>query len=124
MLGPEPLVLDARKALLDAQTAFVGTAPSRGFFNVSWYGTGLSDERGCFGVVDPALALADLVGDVVEVMYYPPLTRAWETRTVRVYIIGSQQDLGTDLGITRRAYLNLELLAVEPIIASVGIVTP
>jgi hypothetical protein len=33
------------------------------------------------------------------------------------------QNFGTDLGITRRCYMELERLAIEPISASVGIVT-
>jgi hypothetical protein len=122
MLGPEPRVLTGRQALLDAQRLLIGSALTRGYFSVSWYGTALSDERGSFGVVDPARALADLVGDIVEVAYYPPLTRAFELRTVRVYLIGSQSGLGTDLGITRRNYMALERLAIEPITASIGVV--
>jgi hypothetical protein len=117
MLGPEPLVLEGRQAFLDAQAApgFTGTVVPLGFFTVSWYGTAVSDERGSFGIVDPTMGLADAVGEVVEVWY--------ENRTVRVYVIGSQDGLGTDLGITRRSYMALELLAVEPITATIGAVT-
>lgn len=122
MLGPEPLVLDGRQAFLDAQDRYLGVAVPRGFFTVSWYGTSVSDERGSFGIVDPMRALADLVGDVVEIVYYPGMLRSQGTRSVRVYVIGSQQSLGTDLGITRRSYLALENLAIEPLTASVGVV--
>lgn len=122
MLGPEPLVLDGRQAYLDAQASFPGLALPRGFFAISWYGTSISDERGSFGVVDPMGPLADVVGDVVEVVYYPGLLRSQGTRTVRVYVIGSQLGLGTPIGITRRSYLALESLAIEPITASVGVV--
>ena len=115
MLSPEPLVLDARQAFLDAQAALSGTVVSLGFFTVSWYGSAVSDERGSFGIVDPAMGLADAVGEVVEVWY--------EGRTVNVYVIGSQDGLGTDLGITRRCYMALELLAIEPITATIGAVT-
>ena len=40
-----------------------------------------------------------------------------------MYVIGSQENLGTDLGITRRAYLALGLLAVDPISAQIGVVS-
>jgi len=123
MLPPEPFVLDGRQALLDAQSAFTGTSVVRGFYNVCWYGTVTSDERGCFGVVDPTLALADCVGDVLEVVYYPTLVREFSVRSIRVYVIGSQQDLGSELGITRRCYMTLEHLAIEPILASIGVVS-
>lgn len=117
MLPPETAVLDARQAFLDAQASpsFAGQVTSLGFFSVSWYGTAVSDERGSFGIVDPAMDLADAVGEVVEVDY--------NSRSVRVYVIGSQGGLGTDLGITRRSYLALELLAIEPITATVGVVS-
>lgn len=115
MLPPEPSVLDGRQGFLDAQAAFAGPATSLGFFTVSWYGSAVSDERGSFGVVDPAMDLADAVGEIVAVSYHD--------RIVYVYVIGSQDGLGTDLGITRRSYLALELLAIEPITATVGVVS-
>lgn len=112
MLGPEPLVLVGRQCFLDAQAGFAGVVAALGFFTVSWYGAQISDERGSFGVVDPAMGLANIVGDVVEVGY--------QDDTVRVYVIGSQDGLGTDIGITRRAYLSICPLAIEPITATVG----
>lgn len=115
MLGPEESVLDGRQNFLDAQAAFTGDSVPLGFYAVSWYGSTVSDERGSFGIVDPAMALADAVGEIVEVTY--------KTRKVRVYVIGSQDNLGTDLGITRRSYLALELLAIDPISATVGVVS-
>jgi hypothetical protein len=115
MLGPEPLVLAARQCFLDAQAEFAGVVVPLGFFTVSWYGTLVSDEHGSFGIVDPAMGLANSVGDVVEVGYGGD--------TVSVYVIGSQDGLGTDLGITRRSYLAICPLAVEPITATVGTVT-
>jgi hypothetical protein len=114
MLGPEPLILDGRQDFIDAQEAFAGVSVPLGFFTVGWYGSTISDERGSFGVVDPEMGLADLVGDIVEVGY--------GTRRVRVYVIGSQPGLGTDLAITRRSYLAISLLAVEPLSVSVGVV--
>jgi hypothetical protein len=108
-------VLDGRQAFLDAQEAFAGNSVLLGFFTIGWYGSNVSDERGSFGIVDPAMALADAVGEIVEVTY--------RTRKVRVYVIGSQQDLGTDLGVTRRSFLALGLLAVDPISAAVGVVS-
>jgi len=122
MLGPEPLVLDGRQALLDAQALYSGAAVPRGFYQVSWYGTVASDERGCFAVVDPACRLADCVGEILEVRYYPLVLASHALHTVRVYVIGSLQNLGTDLGVTRRSYMVLERLSTEPITASIGIV--
>jgi hypothetical protein len=122
MLPPEPLVLDGRQCLLDAQALYSGSAVPRGFYTVSWYGSATSDERGSFGIVDPMMGLADCVGEIVEVTYSSPLVRQG-SQTVRVYVIGSEQNLGTDLSITRRCYLELERLALDPITASVGIVS-
>jgi hypothetical protein len=115
MLPAEQPVLDGRQAFLDAQAAFAGPSTSLGFFTVSWYGTAVSDERGSFGIVDPDLALTDAVGEIVAVTY--------QSRTLYVYVIGSQDGLGTDLGVTRRSYMALELLAVEPITATIGVVS-
>jgi hypothetical protein len=117
MLPPEPAVLDARQAFLDAQDTdtLAGAAVLLGFFTVSWYGTAVSDERGSFGIVDPAMGLADAVGETVEITY--------NSRSVRVYVIGSQDGLGTDLGITRRSYMALELLAIEPLTTTIGVVS-
>ena len=122
MLPPEELVLDGRQALLDANRLFAGAATPRGYYQVSWYGSATSDERGSFAVVDPAMGLADCVGEILEVQFYPFLLSDFQTRSVRVYVIASLQDLGTDLGITRRAYAALQSLADEPITANVGIV--
>jgi hypothetical protein len=122
MLPPEPLVLDGRQCLLDAQVLYAGSSVPRGFYSVSWYGSATSDERGSFGIVDPMMGLADCVGEIVEVTYSSLLVRQG-SQTVRVYVIGSEQNLGTDLSITRRCYLELERLALDPITASVGIVS-
>ena len=115
MLAPELLVLAGRQCFLDAQADFAGVVVPMGFFSVGWYGTNVSDERGSFAVVDPAMGLADSVGDVVCIGY--------RDDTVNVYVIGSQDGLGTDIAITRRCYLALELLAAEPITCTVGLVT-
>jgi hypothetical protein len=115
VLGPEPLVLVGRQAFFDAQQGFAGVVVAMGYFTVSWYGSSVSDERGSFGVVDPTMGLADSVGDVVQVGY--------KGRVVSVYVIGSQPGLGTDLGLSRRSYMALELLAIEPLTATVGTVT-
>jgi hypothetical protein len=117
LTADDPNVLDGRQAFTDAQAAFafVGVSVPLGFFTVSWYGTAVSDERGSFGIVDPELGLADGVGEIVEVDYHG--------KTVRVYIIGSQDSLATDLAITRRSYLAVAPLAVEPITATIGVVS-
>lgn len=122
MLGPEPLVLDGRQALADAQRLYGGSATPRGFYSAGWYGTAVSDERGSFAIVDPMMALAGYVGEIVELQYFPLALREFALRKVRVYIIGSQQNLGTDIGITRRCYLALERLALDPITVAVGVV--
>jgi hypothetical protein len=122
VLGPEPQVLRGRQALLDAQRLYAGpTETRRGSFTLSWYGSTLSDERGSFGVVDPFGPLADLVGDVVELTYYPLIGVRFGYRQVRVYLIGSAQNLGTDIGIARRGYMTLERLAIEPISVNLGV---
>jgi hypothetical protein len=121
MLAPEPLVLDGRQCILDAQTLYAGSAIPHGFYTIGWYGSAISDERGSFGVVDPMMGLADCVGEILEVDYRPLGSQG--TTSVRVYVIGSVQNFGTDLGITRRCYMELEKLSIEPLTANVGIVT-
>jgi hypothetical protein len=115
MLDPEPLILDGRQCFIDAQGAYAGQVTPLGFFTCSWYGTAVQDERGSFAVVDPAMGLANAVGEVVQIAY--------QRRTVNVYVLGSQEQLGTDIGITRRSYMALGLLAVEPITVTVGSVS-
>ena len=115
MLPPEATVLIARQCFLDAQDGLSGATTPLGYVSTSWYGTSLSDDRGCFAVVDPAGALASYVGDVLQV--------GLGARSVFVYVIGSQAELLTDLAVTRRAYMALSLLAVEPISARIGVVT-
>lgn len=122
MLPPEPLVLNGRQALADAQRLYAGSAMPRGFFSASWYGSATSDERGSFAVVDPMMALADTVGEILELLYFPLRTRDFGTRCVCVYVIGSMQNLGSDIGITRRCYMALERLALDPITVAVGVV--
>jgi hypothetical protein len=115
MLDPEPAVLDGRQAFLDAQAAYAGQVVPLGFFTCSWYGTAVQDERGSFAVVDPAMGLANAVGEVVQIQY--------QRRTVNVYVLGSQDGLGTDIGVTRRSYMAFSLLAQEPVTVTVGAVS-
>lgn len=122
MLAPEPYVLDGRQAFDDAQRLFAGATVPLGFFEVAWYGSATQDERGCFAVVDPMMGLADMVGDILEVTFYPQISGPSMTRSARVYVIGSQQDLGSDLAVTRRTYMTLQVLAIEPITARIGLV--
>lgn len=114
MLPPEPAVLAGRQGFLDAQAAFADPSSMLGLCPVSWYGTAVSDERGSFALVDPLGKVADRVGDILAV--------TCRGRTVYVYVIGSAPDLGADLALTRRAYLAISVLAIEPITATIGLV--
>lgn len=110
MLQPEPYVIVGRYGIDDAQTALNGALTlNLGYFQCGWYGTNVQDERGCFGIVSGTSVLADSVGDVLNVK------PARSNRAVSVYIIGTQQDLDTDMAITRRAYLAISRLDVDPI---------
>lgn len=109
MLPPEPAVIAGRMDLLDAQASpyFSGVAKAIGNYWVSWYGTTVSDERGSFAVVNPAGGLASAVGDFLRVVY--------RGRYVNVYVIGSYESLTTDLALSRRAYLAVCRLSLDPI---------
>ena|SRR5579862_1310930 len=111
MLPPEPAVIAARQGIVDAQVLLTGSAAPIGTFTVSWYGTSVSDERGSFAVVNPGGPLALAVGDFLRVVY--------GGNSVYVYVIGSYLSLTSDLGLARRPYMELSLLAVEPILAIV-----
>ena len=115
MLPPEPAVLAGRLGFIDAQAAMLGAPRVIGISSVSWYGTDVSDERGCFGLVDPAGALYDKVGDFLKLTVLG--------LSVNVYIIGSYSGLTTDIAITRRAYLAISLLAVEPVNAIIAVLS-
>lgn len=112
MLPPEPAVLAARQGFADAQVSLTGIVAPQGYYQLSWYGTTISDERGSFGVVAADGPLFQLVGQFAQ------LTVA--TRSVNVYIIGGAVNLLTDLAVTRRAYLALSTLADEPLRVLVG----
>jgi hypothetical protein len=115
MLPPEPLVLAARQAFPDAQVLLSGVPQTLGWFQVGWYGTNTSDERGSFAVVDPLGPLAAKVGDRVQVTY--------QGRNVNVYVIGSVTGLLADIGLARRPYMALSLLATDPITAQVAVLS-
>jgi hypothetical protein len=114
MLPAEPAIIAGRQALVDAQAQFAGAATPLGNFTVGWYGTEVSDERGSFALVNPVGRLAQAVGDFLEVRYA-------DQRTV-VYVIGSYNYLTTDLALTRRAYLAICRLSLQPILTPVELI--
>jgi hypothetical protein len=107
-------VLLARQGFPDAQVAMLGAQKLVGFFHASWYGTNTDDERGCFAVVDELGPLTNYVGDFVYVSN--------GKRGVYVYVIGSKRALLSDIALTRRAFMAISLLAVDPIYAKVSVV--
>jgi hypothetical protein len=116
MLPPELIVLACRQDFADAQQALAGASVNLGSYEVGWYGTGTSDERGSFAIVDPMLPLAPTVGEILQV--------AIGSRSVFVYVIGSLTGLGLALALARRPFLGISLLAFDPVLASVGVVHP
>jgi len=116
MLPPEPAVLAAREDFADAQALLAGVPSIVGYYTLGWYGTETSDERGSFGLVDPNGPLAGAVGNAVE------LTVA-QGGSVNVYVIGSLANLGTVIAVTRRAYMAVALLADDPVLATVALLS-
>lgn len=115
MLPPEPEILDARLPYADAQIALSGSAEARaGRFTCGWYGTSLHPDRGCYGIVSFSGALADLIGDRVELSF--------AGRSTIVYVFATA-DLPHDIEITRRSFASLEQLAVEELSVGIGVIT-
>jgi hypothetical protein len=115
MLPPEPAVIAGREDFADAQALLSGGATGLGNFYASWYGTNVSDERGSFAVVNPDGGLSSAVGNFLEVIY--------NGNSVSVYVIGSYTLLNTDIGLTRRAYLSICRLSLDPIYVAVGLIS-
>jgi hypothetical protein len=115
MLPPEPAVIAARYDIDDAQELFLGSTQPLGSFNVCWYGTDTQDEIGSFGLVNPTGPLATYVGDYLQVRY--------QGLFVTVYIIGSSVTLPADIGLTRRSFLAVSRLTLEPLYTPVLLVS-
>ena len=121
----EPEIILARHAFDAAQASITGVAEApygSRTYSCSWYGTSVDPERGSFAVVkessdlygvqtDPA---SGIVGEFIEVEH--------NGRTVRAYVIGSDANLDSEIALTRRAYLALEMLPIRPIGVYVSVV--
>lgn len=97
----------ARKGFTDAQ-AIMALRPRPSTAEVhqveaTWYDTSVSPMVGSFAMVKDGGALADLVGDFIQVRR--------RTKSVRLYVYGLA-DLAVELGISRRGWLALGDLAV------------
>lgn len=122
MLPAEPEILLGRQGFADAQAGMAGAHQIVGFYQLGWYGTDTDDERGSFGVVNAAGPLLGYIGDFLNLEV--------AGRSVYVYIIGSKTNLLTgvgegsplDLAVTRRTYLAVANLAIEPVRAKVSLV--
>lgn len=112
MLPNENEVIIARGGFADTQEDIRGSSTVIGQFTVGWYGTSVNEERGAFAVVNRDGPLLNYVGDFLSVRR--------GQRTVYVYVFGSASIIA-DIGLARRAYLGLSLLAHEPISAEVGL---
>jgi hypothetical protein len=114
MLQSSPRVRQVRQCLPDAQAALAGAVMQLGYFTVRWHWMDVSDELGSFAVVDGNSPISGMVGDT-----------AWVSsgaRGVAAYVIGSQHNLGADISIERRAFMQIGLLAESPMSARVGVV--
>lgn len=116
---PEPEILEARRSFPDTQAAMaaagVPTLFGADFYTVSWKGHELTGTQGSFCVVRADGPLANLVGDHLRL-------RFGASKSVFVYCVGSA-NLEVDIGVTRRAFAALELLAVDSITVLVEVVT-
>lgn len=115
-LPPEREVLIARKAFPDAQVELSGvSAPySGGPYALGWFGTRIVDERGAFAVVSEGGPLEDLIGEIVLLRY--------GQRSVFVYCVGASDIADYDIGVTRRAFAALAVLAKEEIAVLIEVV--
>jgi hypothetical protein len=115
MLPPEPEILDAELGWLDAQAALdgVGTLLTQAF-TCGWYGSSVQEDRGYLALVNSDVDAAEaLLGDRLRLGY--------NGRSVNVYVFGSLAGLDTDIVIARRAWMALELLAVEQRLVTVEV---
>ena len=115
MLDPSTYVLAGRRGLPGAQEVLSGAVKRLGYYTVNWYGTSVSDETGSFALVNPNGPLNDYVGDILQITV--------KHATVFVYVLGSSRAIDSDLGLTRRAYLEISLLPLNPITALVAVVS-
>lgn len=112
----EPEIQDGSRAFPKTQELFVGVGVTPGLPNpnqVSWYGTNISPNVGAFALVREGDGLEDLVGEFLSI------TRAENRAAVRVYVLGEYPELETPIAISRRAFLQIELLPLTPTIAYV-----
>jgi hypothetical protein len=114
MLDPSTYVLAGRRGLPGAQGELMGAARLLGYFSIGWYGTSVSDEIGSFALANPDGPLVDYVGEVLQVTL--------QHRTVYVYLLGTSREIESDIALTRRAFLEISLLPLDPIGALVAVV--
>lgn len=108
MLPPEREILSARLPYLEAQVALSGTVEESvaDYFTCGWYGTTMHPDRGAYAIAQADGPLVDYVGDRLRLIY--------GLRSTIVYVFASA-DIPWQLGITRRSFAALDLLAKEQI---------
>lgn len=102
-------IAQGRRAFPKAQELLGGAVSRRlpGFVEVGWHGTARSLESGSFALVGLGSELSELVGDIVKVTGPSGFS-------VFAYVLGVR-DVATELSLTRRTFLGMELLSKAPV---------
>lgn len=107
----EPEIQDGMRGFEKTQELFAGS-PTTSFFTnplrCTWYGTEVSPYHGAFCVVKEGAGLDDLVGEFIRVTYRG-------TRKIYLYCVAETPKIPTQLGITRRAWNEIERLSLDEI---------
>lgn len=108
-LPDEERVVRARRSLNDATAALAAPAAQTlpAAYDCAWFGSSALVDRGSFALVDPALALADYVGDDLR------LTTP-DGRQAYVYVVGSTA-IGAPIAVARRVFLSLGRLSLATV---------
>lgn len=110
----EPEIQDGQRAFVTTQDLFAGqpqTIQVANPMDCSWYGTNVDPYRGAFCVVQVGAGLELLVGEFVSFSVarrHPPVT-------IICYCLGERTEIPTPIAVTRRAWMNLEILPKDEV---------
>lgn len=102
----------SRRALAISQAAWDGPAirTAAASAEIVWHGSDAHKETGAIALVPLEGGLTDLVGNIVRITRI----EGWRRRSVCVYVYDTV-DMEADISLSRRAFLELGLLANESI---------
>lgn len=111
-------VLLGRRAFSTTQAAWNTRSVTRRFtrlIDIGWYDSSVDAEDGAFALVDESSELTDLVGDLIKVTRSGALS-------VWVYVLGVADLDEFEIGLTRRAFMQIGILANESVPCVVEVV--